>query len=314
MPNRNVNVIFMGSPDFAVPTLDSLVQAPEFDIIRVVTQPDRPKGRGRKLSPTPVKERAIANGIPVLTMTKRDYNAVANELTALDPDFVVVAAFGVILKNDILDLPKHGCVNLHASLLPKYRGVSPVQTAIMAGDEETGCTTMLMDAGIDTGDILLTKRIRIDPEDTTGSLEAKLSELGAPLVVKTLRGLLDGTIGPKRQNDDLASYTKKIRKEHGLVDWSKSAEEIARQVRAMRPWPTAYTSFSDKRLIILGGCPSDVSIARAEPGTVVSLSPFVIATGGGTLEVTRVKVEGKKEVPAQAFVSGYRVSVGDRLG
>jgi methionyl-tRNA formyltransferase len=306
-----VKVIFMGSPEFAVPTLDALVSAPRFRVVQVVTQPDRPKGRGKRLSPTPVSERAAFHGIPVVTMTKHDYAQVVGRLAELEPDFIVVASFGIILKKDLLDLPRHGCVNLHASLLPRYRGVSPIQAAILAGDEVTGCTTMLMDEGVDTGAMLLSESVRIDPEDTAGSLERKLSALGAPLVVKTLEGLLAGTAQPVRQDDGLASYARKIRKEEGVVAWSSSAEAISRHVRAMSPWPSAYAWFSGKRLIIL-----ETAVAprvRGEPGVVVSVSPLVVATGEGGLELLRVKVEGRKEMDAAAFVAGYRPKPGDRL-
>ena len=310
-----MRVIFMGSPDFAVPTLDALIADLGFDVLRVVTQPDRPKGRGKKLTPTPVKQRALDAGIPVVAMTKREYKEVAADLTTLEPDLVVVAAFGVILRDDILNLPKLGCVNLHASLLPKYRGVSPVQAAILSGDGESGCTTMWMDVGVDTGDMLLRERVPIQPEDTAGTLEAKLAAIGAPLMIKTLEGLRDGSIEPQKQDDSFASYTKKITKDHGRIDWNAAAGAIARRIRAMSPWPTAYTSFGDKRLIILAGrehaaTPGD----KEEPGTIVSTAPLVVAAGEGCVEVTRVKVAGKKEMDTAAFVAGYRVSGGDRLG
>ncbi|MEJ2719922.1 MAG: methionyl-tRNA formyltransferase [bacterium] len=309
-----MRVIFMGSPDFAVPTLDALLGDPEFDVVQVVTQPDRPKGRGKKLTATPVKTRALESGVPVVAMTKSDYAHVASEIAAWEPDFVVVAAFGVILKSDILGTPRYGCVNLHASLLPKYRGVSPVQAAILAGDRVTGCTTMLMDAGVDTGDMLLTDRVVIEPDDTAGSLEKKLAAVGAPLVLETLRGLQDGTVSPRKQDADLATYTKKIKKQHGAIRWSDSAERIARLVRAMSPWPTAYTSFEGKRLIILEGAVRPGGSPAAAPGTILATAPLAVATGSGVFVVSRVKVEGKRETPAAAFAAGYRVTVGDRLG
>ncbi len=312
MPRRSVNVVFMGSPEFAVTVLEALIEAPEFDVMHVVTQPDRPKGRGKKIYPTPVKECAIAHGIPVVSMTPDNYSDVVAELMALEPDFVVVASFGVILKSDLLSLPKKGCVNLHASLLPKYRGVSPIQAAILAGDERTGCTTMMMDEGVDTGDVLLAESIEIEPDDTAGLLERRLAQLGAPLVVKTLRAVLDGTVSPVKQDDALATRTRKIKKERGRIDWTKDAGAISRKIRAMLPWPTAYTSFSGRRLIILEA--RAVPATRAEPGVVLSVSPLVIGTGDGGLEVRNVKVEGKREMSAKAFVAGYRLRIGDRMG
>jgi methionyl-tRNA formyltransferase len=311
LPDRAVKVIFMGSPEFAVSTLDALVLAPGFDVVQVVTQPDRPKGRGKKLAPTPVKAYATERGIPVVTMTKHDYSEVVGDLARIEPDFVVVASFGIILKKDLLDLPRYGCVNLHPSLLPKYRGVSPIQAAILAGDEETGCTTMLMDEGVDTGAVLLAESMGVDPNDTAGTLERKLAALGASLVVRTLEGILDGSVRPIGQNESLASYTRKIRKEHGAIDWSKSASAIARQVRALLPWPSAYTTLAGRRLIIL-----EAAVApsvRGEPGAVLSVSPLVVGTGDGGLEIRRVKVEGKNEMSATAFLSGYHVRPGDRL-
>ncbi len=302
----------MGSPEFAVTVLEALIEALEFDVMHVVTQPDRPKGRGKKIYPTPVKECAIAHGIPVVSMTPDNYSDVVAELMALEPDFVVVASFGVILKSDLLSLPKKGCVNLHASLLPKYRGVSPIQAAILAGDERTGCTTMMMDEGVDTGDVLLAESIEIEPDDTAGLLERRLAQLGAPLVVKTLRAVLDGTVSPVKQDDALATRTRKIKKERGRIDWTKDAGAISRKIRAMLPWPTAYTSFSGRRLIILEA--RAVTDARTEPGVVLSVSPLVIGTGDGGLEVRNVKVEGKREMSAKAFVAGYRLRIGDRMG
>jgi methionyl-tRNA formyltransferase len=300
----------MGSPGFAVTTLDALCRAPGFEVVRVVTQPDRPRGRGQRLAPTPVKAYAIEHGLPVGTMTKADYAEIVAGLRALEPDFVVVASFGIILKRDLLELPRYGCVNLHASLLPRYRGVSPIQAAILAGDAETGCTTMLMDEGVDTGAMLLRERVPIDPADTAASLERKLAAAGGPLVINTLAGILGGTLAPTPQEDALASYTKKVRKEHGAIDWTRSAAAIERQVRAMLPWPSAYTGFSGKRLIVLEAA---VSAASGTPGVVLSERPFVVAAGEGALEIKRVKVEGKAEMEARSFLSGYRLRPGDRL-
>ena len=311
MPDRTIKVIFMGSPEFAVSALDALVSSPRFDVVQVVTQPDRPKGRGKKLAPTPVKACAAERGIPVVTMTRHDYPDVVRELVRLEPDFAAVASFGIILKKDLLALPRHGCVNLHASLLPRYRGVSPIQAAILAGDKETGCTTMLMDEGVDTGAILLAGSVGIEPVDTAGTLEHKLAALGAPLLARTLEGILDGSVRPVAQDEKLASYTRKIRKEHGAINWSKDAAAIGRQIRAMLPWPTAYTTVSGRRLIVLEAAVTPN--VEGEPGVFLSVSPLVVGTGGGGLELRRVKVEGKNEMTAAAFLAGYRVKPGDRL-
>ena len=300
----------MGSPDFAVPTLAALIAAPEFDVVRVVTQPDRPKGRGKKLAPTPVKALAQEHALPVMDMTRENYDEVSKELAALEPDFIVVVAFGIILKPDLLELPKYACVNLHASLLPKYRGVSPILKAVLLGEPETGCTTMVVDEGIDTGDALLTVTTPIAPNDTTGSVESRLAELGAPLMVKTLLGLVDGSVTRKPQDDSQSSYAKKIRKRHGRINWTKSAVEIERRIRAMQPWPTAFTGIDGRRLIVLEAEVVEGGATAAAPGTVLSVSPLTVATGGGTLELVRVKPEGKKEMPASAFVAGSRLQPG----
>lgn len=311
MPERPVKVVFMGSPEFAVPTLEAILAAPGFEIVQVVTQPDRPKGRGKRLAPTPVRERAAARGLPVVTMTRHDYAEVVRRLAALAPDFVVVASFGIILKGDLLGLPRHGCVNLHPSLLPRYRGVTPIQAAILAGDPWTGCTTMLMDEGVDTGPTLLAESIEIDARDNAGSLERKLASLGAPLVVRTLEGILSGALRPTPQNDELASYTRKIKKEHGAVDWSASATAICRHVRAMTPRPSAFTRLLDKRVILLEA--DEIAGVSGEPGVIASVSPFVVAAGEGGVELRRLKIEGKKEMDAAAFRSGYRVEPGARF-
>lgn len=315
MRGQTAEVVFMGSPEFAVPTLVSLINAEDLDVTTVVSQPDRPRGRGKKLAPTPVKQTALSHGVPTLEMSKKDYREVADQLIGMSPDFIVVAAFGLILQGDLLELPPRGCVNLHPSILPRYRGVSPVQAAILAGDRETGCSTMLMDAGVDTGDVLLTRTIDIADDDTAGSLEEKLAHLGALLMLETLRGIVSGTVHPRKQNDADASYTKKIKKEHGAVDWTDGTEHIRRQIRAMNPWPAAYTSLGARRLIILeAGAISAPHGESARPGEVVSLQPFAVATGDGAIELVTVKVEGKKEMPAAELLRGHRVQIGDRLG
>jgi len=297
-----------------VPTLEALLDSADFEVLRVVTQPDRPRGRGRKLSPTEVKACAFAHDIAVDDMTRDSYAGVAAGLRALTPDFLVVVAFGIIFKADLLELPRYGCVNLHASLLPRHRGVSPVHQAILSGDAETGVTTMFMDAGIDTGDILLQTATPIEASDTTGVLEGRLSSLGAPLMVETLRGLRAGTLSGREQDDARATYTKKIRKKHGRIDWSRPAIDIERRIRAMQPWPTAYSALDGRRVIVTEAA---VEEARPDledaPGMILSRTPLRVATGAGVLRLVRVKPEGKKEMAAESFVAGYRVQVGSRL-
>jgi len=276
LADQTSKVVFMGSPAFAVPTLEALAAAPDVDVVCVVSQPDRPKGRGRKLAPTPARQRAIEQDIPTLEMSKKNYAEVVAEITPLAPDFIVVAAFGLILRADLLDLPPRGCVNLHPSLLPRHRGVSPVQGAILSGDTETGCTTMLMDEGVDTGDILLVRSMSVAGDDTAGALEEKLAHMGASLVAETLRGIVDGTVHPQPQDGDRATLTRMIKKEDGLVDWKKRALEISRRIRAMTPWPSAYTTFKGRRLIILMAAVAWPSGEAGRAGEVISLDPLVV--------------------------------------
>ena len=311
MSRRHATVVFMGSPDFAVPSLNALVESERLLPQLVVSQPDRPRGRGREVSPTPVRQRALDLGIPTVQMSKETYAAGVTRIAELQPDIIVVVAFGLILRRDLLDLPKHGCINVHASLLPKYRGVSPIQAAILAGDAVTGCTTMHIDEGVDTGDILLQAETPIADTDTAGSLFDRLAGIGAELLVTTLDGLLDGTVKPRPQAAALATHTKKIKKEHGLVDWTRDAQYLSRHVRAMSPWPTAYTFVGTARLIIEAATAADSH--RAAPGTVVSLDPLVVATGNGTLELRVVRPEGKRAMSAREFLAGHRLHVGDRL-
>lgn len=312
MPTPAHRVVFMGSPDFAVPSLDALVESKCFAPVLVVSQPDRPRGRGRDVSPTHVRQRAIDLGIPSITMSRETYGAGVLAVTEAKPDIIVVVAFGLILRRDLLDLPKYGCINVHASLLPKYRGVSPIQAAILAGDASTGCTTMHIDEGVDTGDMLLQEATPIRDTDTAGSLSERLAAIGAPLLVNTLHGLIDGSVQPKPQDHALATHTKKIKKEHGAIDWSRDAAYLARHARAMSPWPTAYTFHRGVRLIVEEAV-AVAAASQAPPGTVVSLEPLRVATGEGALELRALRPEGKRAMTAREFVAGHRLAVGDVL-
>ena len=302
----------MGSPDFAVPCLNALAESQHYRPLLVVSQPDRPRGRGQSVSPTPVRARAIDLGIATLTMDRDSYLDGVRAIAAQKPDFIVVVAFGLILRSDLLELPPRGCVNVHASLLPRHRGVSPIQAAILAGDDVTGCTTMLIDEGVDTGDTLLHAETPVHPDDTAGSLFARLAELGAGLLVRTLDGLVDGSVKPVAQNHALATTTKKIRKSHGAIDWSLDAALLARRVRAMTPWPSAYTIHDGTRLIIEEAVARGDAVA-AEPGSVVSVEPLVIACGNGSLEIRRLRPAGRRAMTPREYAAGHRLVTGARF-
>jgi methionyl-tRNA formyltransferase len=317
LSNAPATVVFMGSPDFAVPSLEALAESGRYRPALVVSQPDRPKGRGRRVVPTAVRARAAELGIPTAVMTRKTYAEGVERIRALEPDVVVVVAFGIIVKEDLLGLPHLGCVNVHASLLPRHRGVSPVQAAILAGDAVTGCTTMRIDAGIDTGDILLSETTDIAPDDDAGTLTDRLARLGAGLLVKTLDGLFAGTVTPRAQDDSLSTYTHKIKKTDGEIDWSEGAEQVARRVRAMTPWPSAYTFVYDKRLIVAGvaaRAPGADEGRAGAPGTVVSLDPFRVACGEGVVEVARLQPEGGKAMAPRAYLAGHPIEPGTVLG
>ncbi|MCS6844359.1 MAG: methionyl-tRNA formyltransferase [Caldilineales bacterium] len=308
-----VRVVFMGTPAFAVPSLARLATG-DYDLVAVVTQPDKPSGRGLQLAISPVKAFALAQGIPVLQPpTLRDPAAVA-ELAALRPDVIVVAAYGQILRPDVLNLPRHGCINVHASLLPRWRGAAPVQAAILAGDQVTGSTIMLMDEGMDTGPILAQAALAIHPDDTGGTLTERLAQQGADLLAETLPRWLAGEITPQPQDGRLATVCRPLRKEQGIIDWSRPAEEIARAVRAYNPWPAATTTWHGQALKVLRARAVAEQLGD-EPGRVVAWdgAPAVV-TGDGLLRLEEVQLAGRPAVPAAAFVRGHRDFVGSRLG
>lgn len=304
----------MGSPDFAVPSLDALHESGRYQPQLVVSQPDRPRGRGQAVDPTPVRARALELAIPTITMTKETYAAGVDAVCAVKPDAIIVVAFGLILRRDLLDMPPFGCINVHASLLPRHRGVSPIQAAILAGDGVTGCTTMRIDEGVDTGNMLLRAETPIAPDDTAGTLTARLAGLGAPLLVRTLDGIFDGSLHEVVQDHALATVTKKIRKHHGLIDWTKPALELERRVRAMTPWPSAYTFLGGRRLQIDSAAVSRAATAAPVPGTIFSLDPLLVTCGEGALEIHMLRPEGKRAMTPREFRAGNKLAVGDVLG
>jgi len=309
----------MGTPDFAVATLRALVEAGE-EVVAVVCQPDRPKGRKREPAPPPVKVYAQEQGISVLQPNRLRGDAEASFLAtfrALNVDLAVVAAYGQILPASLLETPRHGCINVHASLLPCYRGAAPIQSAIMNGDGETGITIMQMDEGMDTGDILYQASIPIYDHDTSASLHDRLAEVGAEALLHTLGLVRAAALTPRKQDDEEATVAPMLKKEHGLLDWSMSAEQIHAHVRGVFPWPGAFTTWNGRTLKVF---PferfSVVTERRVEPGTILSVSPqgFEVSCGAGSVWVQEVQLDGRKRMEVVDFLRGNALEVGMRLG
>ncbi len=302
-----MSIVFFGTPEFAVPSLKALMNSGE-DISLVVTQSDKVKGRGHKLSPPPVKVAALQGGLRVAQPARIRDRMFFAELTSLRPEFIVVVAYGKILPKEILDLPRRGCINVHASLLPKYRGAAPVAWAIIHGEEKTGVSTMLMDEGLDTGDILLQRPIEISKDDTTGSLGKKLSDLGATLLRETVKGMRDNFIRPIAQTGE-TSYAPPLKKEDGLIDWSKSARDISNFVRGMQPWPGAFCRIGNERIALLRTLPRD---GEGKPGVISEIrkDSLIIGTGHGLLSILELQPAGKNPMSASAFIRGRTLSEG----
>lgn len=311
-----MRVVFMGTPDFAVGTLKALLQS-RHQVVAVVTQPDKPKGRGKAMQFTPVKEVAVSAEIPVLQPKRVREPEVVEEIRQFHPDVIVVVAFGQLIPKAILDMPQYGCVNVHASLLPKYRGAAPIQWAVIDGEEKSGVTTMQMDEGLDTGDMLLTEEVVLDPQETGGSLFDKLSEVGAGLLLKTLDELEAGNVHPQKQpSESTTAYAAMLTKKMGEIDWTQSAVQIERLVRGLNPWPSAYTHLGQKTLKIWRAAVHPSMGQTKEPGTVILMDKkhFGVQTGDGMLEILELQLEGKKRMDADAFLRGYQVEDGIKLG
>ena len=309
-----MNIVFMGTPEFALPTLRKIYNS-SHSIISVVTQPDRPKGRGQKKIASPIKIFAIENNIPLLQPENVNAENFIQSLLKKRPDYIIVVAFGQILHEALLKVPKQFCINLHSSLLPKYRGAAPINRAIINGDARSGVTTMIMDKGMDTGDILLIRETSIEKDDDAKSLHDKLAKQGGILVLETLALLEKNNLLPIPQDSNLASYAPKLKKEESLIDWEIPANNILNKVRGLTPWPGTYTLFNGKRLCILKsevikGAPSDRSgyIER------ITDSGIEVGTGEKRLKITKLKPEGKKAMPVKSFLSGYKINPGDKLG
>ncbi|NCC00702.1 MAG: methionyl-tRNA formyltransferase [Clostridia bacterium] len=308
-----MKVVFMGTPDFSVPTLEKIVEAGH-EVVGVVTQPDKAKGRGKNMAFPPVKEKALEYGLKVYQPRRAREPEFVEEMKALKPDVMVVVAFGQILPKAILDIPFYGCINVHASLLPKYRGAAPIQWAVVSGEKVSGVTTMQMDVGLDTGDMLLKAEVALDADETGGSLHDKLSVIGGDLLIQTLEGLEKGTLTPEKQDDSqTGEYARMLDKALGQIDFSKSAEEIERLIRGLNPWPSAYTHYQGKTMklwraeVVPGG--------DGKPGQIVEVDKkgFIVQTGEKALRVIELQMEGKKRMDAGAFLRGAQMLPGDFL-
>jgi methionyl-tRNA formyltransferase len=310
-----MRIIFCGTPAFAVPTLKAILADPSHTVVAVITQPDRPRGRGQEISFSPVKETALAAGIPVRQPLKIRAPEARELLQSFEPECFVIIAYGQIIPAGLLPLSRCGWINLHASLLPKYRGAAPINWAIANGENKTWLTTMRIDAGMDTGDMLLQEETDILPTETAPELAARMAEAGAKLMMETLRGLPDGLITPKKQNEALATYAPLLKKEDGRIDWERRALEIFNRMRGFEPWPGAYTTFRGKTCH-LGGEPARREQAPASPGTLlVEEGELRVACGHATvLRVLTVKLEGRAEVSAPEFVNGARLVKEERFG
>jgi methionyl-tRNA formyltransferase len=311
--SRSIHLVFCGTPRFALPTLERVVDA-GFTVDLAVTQPDRPRGRGLEMAFSPIKQRALELGLPLAQPERiKNNNEFRTQLATLMPDAIIVVGYGRILPQWMIDLPPLGNINLHASLLPKYRGAAPIQWAIASGETITGVTTMRIDAGLDTGDILLQKEISIAPEDTAETLATRMAAIGAELMIETLHGLKSGTIHPKPQDNSQATLAPLLKKEDGRIDFHRSAAEIANRIRAFQPWPGAYTTFRGRNLHIWRARPDGQSAKEGQ--LLVEGECLFVGCGSATaLELLELQPEGKKRMAASDFIHGYRVSSGENLG
>ena len=301
----------MGTPEFSMPSLEKLIKS-SHEVISVVCQPDKPKGRSKTPVAPPIKVVAEKYSIPVLQPHKIKTEDFFNEVKSINPDLIAVVAYGKILPKNILDFPKFGCINVHASILPKYRGAAPINWAIVRGEVKTGVTTMLMDEGMDTGDVLLIEEVEIEDNETSIELTKKLSFLGADLLLKTINLIEENKVTPIRQNDDEATYAPLMKKEDGKVDWNKSAEDINKLIRGMQPWPNAYTTLDGKSLKIFR---AKVVEGSGKPGEIVSADKtnLKVATGNNLLDIQELQIEGSKRMSIEDFLRGRNLEEGSFL-
>jgi methionyl-tRNA formyltransferase len=308
-------LVFCGTPRFAVPTLEKLVEAGHV-VPLVVTQPDRPRGRGMELTVSPVKEAALRFGLPITQPDKiKNSDEFRAQLAAIRPDAIIVVGYGRVIPQWMIDLPRLGNLNLHASLLPKYRGAAPIQWAIARGESITGVTTMRIDEGLDTGDILLQRELPIEPDDTAETLGPKLAAVGAELMVETLRGLESGQVRAVPQNHALATLAPILKKEDGRIDFARTSAEILNRLRGFQPWPGAYTAFKSKTLQVHKARPLELSVGLGPGEVAVEGTRLVAGCGQGTaLELIEIQMEGKRRMLAREFINGYHAKTGDHLG
>ena len=312
-----MRILFMGTPDFAVETLETLIHS-EHEVIGVVTQPDKPKGRGGKVQFSPVKEAAIEAGIPVFQPNRVRDGAFIEQLRSILPDVIVVVAFGQLLTKEILELPRYGCLNVHASLLPKLRGAAPIQWSVIDGDKESGVTIQQMDEGLDTGDILLVEKYTLDPKETGGSLFDKLAKLGGPMILKVLQMAEEGSLQPQKQDDAQHTYANRLSKATGQMDFTKPAKELERLIRGLNPWPSAFCFLNGKMLKIWEADVIEDTVSSdqdTEAGMIVDVAKdsFDVKTKDGLLRVYEVQLEGKKRMRCDAFLRGFSLEKGQQL-
>ncbi len=307
-----MRLIFMGTPEFSAPAIDALLEAGH-EIAAVFSQPDKPKGRGYNLTPPPVKVKALEHGIPVYQPTTMKDGEALRIFRDISPDVAVVIAYGRILPKEILEAPKYGCINVHASLLPKYRGAAPIQWSVIDGQPKTGVTTMQMDVGLDTGDMLMKCETAIDPDETAGELHDRLSLMGAKLIVDTLAALEQGALTPQKQDDSESCYAKMLTKELCAVDWHKSAKEIHDQIRGLSPWPVATAVLEGKKLKLHRSAIAAQGSETAACGEIISLDPLTVQCGEGAVALLEIQAEGKKRMNAQDYLRGHPIETGTIL-
>ncbi|MGL5868776.1 MAG: methionyl-tRNA formyltransferase [Clostridium chrysemydis] len=307
-----MKIVFMGTPDFAVPSLKALIE--KYGVECVFTQPDKRQGRGKKIAYSPVKEEALKHDIEVIQPIKlKDEKEMIKNLKDLEPDFIIVVAFGQILTKEVLDIPKYGCINLHGSILPMYRGAAPINWAIINGEKVSGNTTMLMDVGLDTGDMLLKDEVEITDDMTAGELYEILKDRGADLLIQTIEGLVNGTIEREKQTDE-TFYAKMLNKDMAKIDWSKSAKDIKNLIRGLNPWPIAFTNYEDKVMKIYESEVKDTK-GNVEAGTILKVSKegILVSCGEGSLLIKRIQFPGKKALTVKEYLNGYKIEEGTTL-